>query len=93
MTDLNALAQRVVAQGIPEVCDEGMTSAEWIAYDAESFCNDGRVVLALMEKALQRCTETRMSFLDIMNSALDRWVEGSFAIAICEACCEALEHE
>lgn len=57
MTDYNALAQRIVAQGIgqfdphtrllPYLAPE---AASWD--DAAGFCQDGRVVLALMEKVV-----------------------------------------
>jgi len=86
MTDYDELAQRVVALGVgqydqwnkifPYLAPE---STSWD--DARDFCNDGRVVLAMMEKAFPNgCIVARRGGI-------------SLAVAILTACCDALEGE
>lgn len=87
MTDCNALAQRIVALGLAEYDSYNTNYYRFgsTLFTAEALVNDGRVVLALMEKYLP-------SMIPI-TEAYNLWDKGciSLAIAICEACCDALE--
>lgn len=113
MSDYNKLAQRILAQGIgwqgeyPKSCDgvgfyhigdeysEGMI--------AELFCQDGRVVLALMEKVWSKGIHLIIEKAGIIvplgitpngeTISTGAVVDESLAVAICEACCEALEED
>lgn len=91
MTDYNKLAQRIVKQGIGKFgyfVPNG-TGIE-APLTAEAFCNDGRVVLALLEK----CWERGLFIATIVNAALHKEPEaGGLGPAFCEACCDALEGE
>lgn len=114
--DYNALAQRIVALGVGKDLGDGWFQVEWIIGTPEQppqkrpvrsivFCNDGRVVLALMEKvnAYWHLHIRIMGHrhIEIYHSHGSRdeteWTllanarGDSLAIAICEACVEALE--
>jgi len=105
--DYDKLAQRIVALGV------GIKWQAWGGLEMyyvddkdglspDEFCNDGRVVLALMEKAM---CEVDILTIGPTAQVLDlpkRWAEiadGSFArndslaVAINHVCCNALEGE
>jgi len=96
------LADRVVALGIGRAYDDtpdnDLFFFDGCMYDdigesaviAESFVNDGRVVLALMEKCLSNKTiHIAMQVAIAVNKA--ELKPELLAAAICEACCDALE--
>lgn len=83
MSDNNKLARRIVAQGIgSRLLDKFFIDA--FSRTAEEFCKDGRVVLALMEKCLDEIGVAYPAGVDI---------DKPLAIAIVEACLEALEQD
>lgn len=105
MTDYDRLAQRIVAQGLGfyEAGEYYIDSPPSYAFSSESFCHEGRVVLALMEKA---CTKEDVdgawgrqdgkwwSCIEDYGQIyfpIDEKQRDSLAITIVEACLEALE--
>lgn len=101
MTDFNALAQRIVAQGVGDKNHADQYYAhfginrEWLT--AKQFCNDGRVVLALMEKVtdgewIHDGEGWHASTMKPMSNIAFTGVDESLAIAIELACLNAREN-
>jgi len=103
------LADRVVALGVGkanQIYPDALgrfyqidPDADWqTSVNAESFVNDGRVVLALMEKCqaifIERLNDTKWACRadKAYGERTREWFDrGSLAPAIIEACCDALE--
>ena len=107
MSDHNKLAQRIVALGFGVAERDAVNGTTYYRHvggihfmSAEAFCNDGRVVLALMEKC-SRITIIKNRTQDMITEVTARsWhgKEGTASnyddtVAIEKACCEALEEE
>jgi len=84
------LAQRVVALGYGIKTKRTAGHHSWWMYSynqtAEQFCNDGRTVLAMMEKV---GGVPRFSDVPILDGTED----DSLAVAILTACCDALDQD
>lgn len=104
MTDYDKLAQRIVALGVGYIETDDVFPSDYYVnlweYDqsinelsAESFCNDWRVVGALMEKykhGVIYCSINSGWFATPKKGG--PWFRNSsLPIAIAEACCDALE--
>ena len=94
MTDYDELAQLVVALGYGIKTKMTAGHHSWWVYSynqtAEQFCNDGRTVLAMMEKL------TGLELIEVMKAAILESFQGTdsdfpLAVAILTACCDALE--
>lgn len=106
MTDYNKLARRIVAQEIGNYTGtDGLIHFDGAVFAAEKFCQDGRVVLALMEKMIGlewqgeidsgygRGWEAYNVFTGKQPYKYHRAFNESLALAIVEACLEALESD
>jgi len=93
MTDkLDALAQRIVAQGVGRHIEGEYYLVDFRPYvTAEQFCNDGRVVLALLEGCRRKLSVE--GWCKLVKRFMHLTHSTSLGPDFCEACCEALEHE
>ena len=111
MTDFNQLADRIVKQGIGCKSEDGRyDKTNWRAHgateatvtrctnmNAEMFCHDPRVAMALMEKVdgmgLSKPDNIVQAFMEDDRTSGPIEINDSLPLAITIACLEALEDD